>query len=158
MDRLTARDVMTAEVLAVPVETSLEEIAQLLAEHHISGVPVVDEQRHVIGIVSEADLIDEHKREWHIPRTALYGLFLIPEDVLMKAYEGGRGLTARDVMTKKVTTASEDTSFHELADMMVMRHINRVPIVREGKLVGIVCRGDLVRALAQGKGASGSVR
>jgi hypothetical protein len=87
MDRLTAKDVMTAEVLTVRAETSLEEIAQLLAEHHISGVPVVDEQRHVFGIVSEADLIDEHKREWRIPRTALYGLFPFPEDVLAKAKE-----------------------------------------------------------------------
>jgi CBS domain-containing protein len=154
MDRLTAKDVMTAPVCAVRAETPLAEVAELLAERHISGVPVVDEQRHVIGIVSEADLIDEHKREWHIPRTALYGLFPIPEDVLMKAYAGGKGLAARDVMTKQVTTALEDTSFHELADMMVTRHINRVPIVREGKLVGIVCRGDLVRALAEGKGAS----
>jgi CBS domain-containing protein len=155
MDRLTAKEVMTAPACAVRAETPLEEVAKLLAERHISGVPVVDEPGHVIGIVTEADLIDEHKREWLIPRTALYGLFPIPEDVLMKSYEGGRGLTARDVMTKKVTTASEDTSFHELADMMVMRHINRVPIVREGKLVGIVCRGDLVRALAEKKGGSG---
>jgi CBS domain-containing protein len=148
MDSLMARDVMSSEVRAVCEDTPLEEIAALLATHHISGVPVVDEEQRVIGIVSEADLIDEHKRERHIPRVALYGLFPIPEDLLAAAYAGGKGLTARDMMTRKVTTASEKTSCAELADLMVRRHINRVPIVRDGKLVGIVCRDDLVRALA----------
>jgi CBS domain-containing protein len=153
MKGLMAKDVMRTEVHAVGEETPLLAIATLLATHHISGVPVIDEGQRLIGIVTEADLIDEHKRERHIPRVALYGIFPIPEDLLEETYESGKGLTARAVMTRKVTAASEQTSLHELADMMVMRHINRVPIVRDGKLVGIVGRGDLVRALADESGA-----
>jgi CBS domain-containing protein len=148
MEPLTAKELMTKEVHSVHADTSLQEIAQLLAQHHISGVPVVDERDRVIGIVSEADLIDEHQRELHIPHVALYGFFPVPEDLLKVAYDSGMKLKARDMMTRKVVTASEDTGFHELADTMVMRHINRVPIVRDEKLVGIVSRGDLVRALA----------
>jgi CBS domain-containing protein len=152
MEIRTSKDVMTAEVQTIRADTPLEEIAQLLVAHHISGVPVVDDQRHIIGIVTEADLIDEHRRETLIPRTALYGFFPIPEEILVKAYDTGKKLKARDVMTKRVITATEQTSAHELADLVVTRHINRVPIVREGKLVGIVSRGDLVRALAVRRG------
>jgi CBS domain-containing protein len=151
MDELTVRDVMTTEVQAVRADASLEEIAQLMATHHISGVPVVEDDGRVIGIVSEADLIDEEKRHARLPRTALFGLYPMPEDVLRAAYRGGQSLKARDVMTKKVITATEDRSVSELADMMITRRINRVPIVRDGKLVGIVSRADLVRAFA-GKG------
>jgi CBS domain-containing protein len=148
MDRPTARDVMTTEAHTVQVDTPLEEVAQLLAAHHISGVPVVENNGQVIGMLSEADLLDEDKRAARIPRTALFGFFPVPEDVLKEAYRGGKHLTAGDVMTKKVATATEDTSVSKLADMMITRRINRVPILRDGKLVGIVSRADLVRALA----------
>lgn len=154
MKGMTAKDVMSREVLTVCEDTPLLEIATLLATNHISGLPVLDERERVVGIVSAADLIDEHKRERRIPRVALYGLFPIPEDLLAEAYGGGKGLTARDVMTRKVATASEQTALHELADVMVTRHINRVPIVRDGKLVGIVCRGDLIRSLTDGAASS----
>jgi CBS domain-containing protein len=149
MDRLTARDVMTTEVHVARADTPLEEIAQLLATHHISGVPVVENDGRVIGMVSEADLIDEDKRSARIPRTALYGFFPVPEDVLKEAYRGGQHLTAGDVMTKKVALATEDTPVSKLADLMIARRINRVPIHRDGKLVGIVSRADIVRALAE---------
>jgi CBS domain-containing protein len=151
MGELKARDVMTTNIHTVPEDTSLEEIAKLLAAHHISGVPVVDAEGNLVGIVSEADLIDEHKRDAHIPRVALYGLFTIPEEALKKAFDGGKRLKARDVMTKRVITDTEDRPVHELADLMMKRRINRVPIVRDGKVVGIVTRGDLVRAMAEGR-------
>lgn len=153
MAGLTAKDVMSRVVRAVCEDTPLVEIANLLAAYHISGVPVVDEAQHVVGIVSEADLIDEHKGSRRIPRVALYGLFPIQEDWLADAYGGGKGLAARDLMTRKVTTASEQTSLHELADLMVTRRINRVPILRDGQVVGIVCRGDIVRAMTGGPGS-----
>src|SRR2546428_5188719 len=154
MDELTVRDVMTAEVYFVWAGTPLGEVAQLLAAHHISGVPVVDEREQVIGIVSEADLIDEEKRRTQIPRTALFGFFPVPEDVMKDAYRRGMDLKARDVMTKRVYTVPEETRLPELAEMMLTRRVNRVPVVREGRLVGIVSRGDLVRALAEQEGTA----
>jgi CBS domain-containing protein len=147
----TAREVMTTPVHTVRPETTLEEIAQLMATHRISGVPVVDPEGRVLGMVSEADLIDEHKREARIPRTALYGLFPVPDAALLEAFRGGRTLQARQLMSTHVITATEETTLHELADIMVRRKINRIPIVRDGRLVGIVSRADLVRALVTQK-------
>jgi CBS domain-containing protein len=147
---LTARDVMTPIVYTALAHTSLDEIVQLMTSQHISGVPVVDNDRRVIGMVSEADLIDEHKREAVIPRTLLFGLLPLPDDVLCEAARRGKMLQAKDLMTRPVVTATEATTIHELADLMVQHWINRVPIVRDGRLVGMVSRSDLVRALAQG--------
>jgi len=148
---LTAIDVMTREVQAVRADTPLEEIARLLEARQISGVPVIDDEQRVLGVVSESDLIDEHKREAHIPRVALYGVFPVADDVLIEAARHGMTLPARELMSRKVVTATEDTPVHELADLMTRHKVNRIPIVRDGRLVGIVCRADLVRALAQGK-------
>jgi CBS domain-containing protein len=147
---LTAREVMTPTVFTVRASDSIEDTVQLLASQHISGVPVVDGERQVIGILSEADLIDEHKREAAIPRTLLYGLIPLPNDVLAEAAHRGKILRADDLMTRPVVTATENMAVHELADLMVQRRINRIPVVRDGRLVGIVTRSDLVRALAQG--------
>jgi CBS domain-containing protein len=151
MSNLKARDVMTTEVQTVGVDTPLEEIARLLAARHISGVPVVDNAGSVVGIVSESDLVDEHKREARIPRVALYGVFPIPDDLLIEAARHGMTLPARDLMTPKVVTATEETTVHELGDLMARHEVNRIPILRDGRLVGIVCRADLIRALAAGK-------
>lgn len=154
MADLTARDLMSTDVKTVRPFTSLQEIAELMATHHISGVPVVDHEGRVLGMVTEADLIDEHKREAAIPRTALYGLFPIPDELTLEAFRGGMKLQAQQVMSKPAITAGEETTIHELADLMVRRRVNRIPIVRDGRLVGIVSRGDIVRALAQQKNRS----
>jgi CBS domain-containing protein len=154
MADLMARDVMTTEVHTVRAETPLEEIASLLAAHHISGVPVVDDEHHVIGVVSEADLIDEHKREARIPRVALYGVLPIADEILVEAARHGMALPARELMSRKLVTATEETPVHELADLMASHKVNRIPIVREGRLVGIVCRADLVRALTRANGTA----
>lgn len=147
--RATARDIMTGIVYTVQADASLDEIVQLMTSQRISGVPVVDDDRHVIGMVSEADLVDEHKREAAIPRTLLYGVFPLPDDVLCEAARRGKMLRAADLMSRPVVTATEETTLHELADLMVQHWINRVPVLRHGRLVGIVSRSDLVRALAQ---------
>jgi CBS domain-containing protein len=149
---LTARQIMTTPVHTVCADTSVEEAVQLLASQRISGVPVLDGEGAILGMLTEADLIDEHKREAHLPRTLLYGVFPLPDDVLLEAARRGKMLKAGDLMTKPVVTATEETTIHELADLMVQHWINRIPIVRDGRLVGIASRSDLVRALAQGNG------
>ena len=141
----TAADVMTRDVKTVKPDTPLGEVAALLVEHDISGVPVVDDEGHIVGIISEADLVNEKKRKAAIPKIGLFGLWTIPMETLEKAYHEGCSLMAKDLMTRKVITATEDTPLSELAEIMVTKHINRIPIVRDGKLVGIVARSDLVR-------------
>jgi CBS domain-containing protein len=148
MEALRAKQIMTSSVITVREDTRLEEIAGILACRGISGVPVVDDEDRVIGIVSQTDLIDEHRREVRIPRVALYGLFPLPDDLLVAAARGGMTLPASALMSRQVITATENTTVHELADLMVTHKINRVPIVSGDRLVGIVCRADIVRALA----------
>lgn len=144
---LLARDIMTADVVSVGPEATLHEIAEALAENRISGVPVVDDEMRVIGIVSERDLIDEDRRRVKLPRTLLYGVLRIPDDVLAAAYDEGNTLKAEAVMTKRVITYPDDVPAREVAVTMIQRKINRIPITRDGKLVGIVSRADVLRAI-----------
>ncbi|HZP82325.1 MAG TPA: CBS domain-containing protein [Chthonomonadaceae bacterium] len=150
MTKLVAKDVMTRDVKTVEPHTTVREVAELLASAHISGVPVVDLEGRVIGMVSEADLLNEDKVQAAIPRTALFGIYPIPEETLLKAYQEGATVQAQQVMHRDVVTAEEETPISELARMMVQSEVNRIPILRDGKLVGIVTRADLLRALWDG--------
>lgn len=144
---MLARDVMTTSVVTVSPATSVQEVAQLLLEHHISAVPVVDAEGRLAGIVSEGDLIrrpemgTEPRQSWWL--TLLGG----PEDSA-RDYVKVHGRRASDVMTRRVVTVAEDTPVAEIARLLEERRIKRVPVVRDGRLVGIVSRADLVRALA----------
>ena len=147
MQRLTARDIMTPEVVTVSRKASLREIGEMLVNCKISGVPVVDEGGKIVGIVSETDLLDETKRRAVLPKAALFGMSPAEVDDLMKAHGDGLALTAGDVMTKEVVTAREDAPVSRLAAMLLNMRINRIPICRDGRPVGIVSREDLLRAL-----------
>ncbi|MGC8835221.1 MAG: CBS domain-containing protein [Armatimonadota bacterium] len=144
---LTARDVMTRDVVTIPETASLRDAVHVLVNHEISGAPVVDESGNVVGMLSEADILDERKREAALPRVALFGVSIIPDDSLRRAYEEGMSLQVKDVMTKKVISVEEDTSVKEIARLMVRHRINRVPVIKDRRLVGIVARDDILRAL-----------
>lgn len=146
---LTAREIMNPFVYTVREDTTIDETIQLMASHHISGVPVVDQDRHVLGIVTEADLLDPEKRETAVPRILLYGVMPLSDDQLCEAVHRGHTLRVRELMTRPAVTATEAATIDELAELMVRNWINRVPIVRGDRLVGIVSRSDLIRALAQ---------
>ena len=144
---LTAADIMTTHVISVTPETSVSDIAKLLYKKRISGVPVVDPQKHVIGIVSEGDLIGhtgaigEQRRSWWL--TLFGGTRTFAHD-----YAKAHGRMARDVMTSDVITVSTTTSLAEIAKTLERHRIKRVPVVRNRKLVGIVARSNLLRVLA----------
>jgi len=146
---------MTCDVKTVPAGATLREVAEILISHNISGAPVVDDEGRLVGIISESDLLDERKRQSAIPRMALFGLFIVPEKLLKEAYQEGQTLHVRDVMSRNVLTATEDTPLEHLADLMVRRRINRIPIVREGDLIGIVTREDVLRGLWGNQKSSG---
>lgn len=146
---LLARDIMTQEVVACFPETRIEDAVRALAEKGISGMPVIDANRRVVGIVSESDLLMADKLQPPLVKTALYGLFIMPQGVMERIAQS-RGVLVEDVMTKKVITFGPDTPVEEIAETMREKRINRVPIVdEEGKLMGIVSRADIIRALAQ---------
>ena len=116
---LTAREIMNPFVYTAQADTTIDEAVQLLAAQHISGVPVVDQDRHVLGIVTEADLINPEKREAAVPRVLLYGVMPMPDEQLCAAVRRRKTLRVKDLMTRPAVTATEDTTIHELADLMV---------------------------------------
>ena len=144
---MQAKDIMTERVLTVAPDTPVAHVARLLREKHISGVPVVNQQGRVVGIVTEIDLIKRHARV-HMP---IYLPFLdspiFLEDPRRYQEDVRRvlGTTAEEIMTRKVRTASPDTSVEDLATMMVEDRANPIPILdEEGVLVGIVSHTDIV--------------
>lgn len=116
---LTAKDIMTKRVVTVSPSTTVKELTELLAAKKISGVPVVDEQKRVVGIVTEADVL---------------------------AHPGAK--TVEEIMTKKVISVTPDTPVEEIAKLLAKKKIKRVPVIDKGKLVGIVSRADIVKAFA----------
>lgn len=144
---MQAVDVMTRNVVTVSPETSVEEIARLLLERHISAVPVVDKDGALHGIVSEGDLIRRPESETERHPSWWLRQFVRPEEKA-REYIAAHGRHARDVMTARVVTVAEDTPVGEIAEILEKRRIKRVPVLRDGQLVGIVSRANLLQALA----------
>ncbi len=144
---MKAADVMATNVITVGPEDRVAEVAQVLVSNRISAVPVVDDTGKIVGVVSEGDLIrrvesgTEHRRAWWLDLVA-------SRADLAAEYVKERGPRARDVMTGKVVTVSPDTDLAEIANLLEAHTIKRVPVVEDGKLVGIVSRANLIQALA----------
>jgi CBS domain-containing protein len=150
-DPMRAMDVMTTNVITVGPETPVQEVAKILSERSISGVPVVDSENRLVGIVSEGHLLHrvETGTERRTQRRRSWWLDTIgSEQELARDYVKSHGRTARDIMTREVITVNETTDLAEIATLLETKRIKRVPVLKEGKLVGIVSRANLVRALA----------
>jgi CBS domain-containing protein len=153
-----AASIMTRDVVTVGPEATVAEVSATLASHEISAAPVCDPDGRLLGMLSEGDLMrpfgaaNEMRRAWWLGMLA-EGTELAPEFLDYVRLDKRR---ARDLMTRDVITATEGTSTAELADMLSRHRIKRVPILRDGKLVGIVSRADLVRVLARSPGGLSS--
>lgn len=143
---MKARDLMSTNVVVVPPEMPVTAVAELLSARGISAVPVVDAEGKPVGIVTEGDLIRRLADEPAGPLGWFLGQFRDP-DRLARRFAKAHGVTARDVMSTDLATVGEDASAEEIARIMEERGIRRVPVVREGRLVGIVSRADLLRAI-----------
>ena len=147
--KILASDIMTRDVAVVHPETTLLAAVKLMAARRISGLPVVDERGSVIGMLSEADLLRWHEgfseREARWLNLLADGFKLAP-NFLQEIHEHHRKIRA--LMSSSPITVSETTPAREIASLMHTRRIKRVPVVRDGRLIGIITRADLVRALA----------
>ncbi len=146
---LTARDIMTKDVISVTPQTTVEELARILIEHHFSGAPVVDEEGKLLGIVTEHDLITKEKR-LHIPTVVrILDAFIYLESQKKFEAELHRMVATRvgDICNKDVVTVTEDTTVTEMATLMAEKGIHILPVMREGKMVGIVGKEDLLKAI-----------
>jgi len=141
-------DVMTRKVETVSPSTPVHEIVAKLIQHRISAVPVVDQQSLLVGIVSEADLLHRKESGTEVRRPWWLDLFSDP-DSRAEAFLKAHGRTAEEVMTRSLEVVDEDTPLDVAAKLMDERHIRRLPVVKEGRVVGIVARADLIRSLAK---------
>lgn len=144
---MRAKDVMTAPAVMVAPETTVEEIARLLLKRGISAVPVIGADARLAGIVSEGDLM--RRVESGTERTSSWWLREFGDaDVQAREYAKSHGRRATDVMTRNVVTVTEDATLAQIAELLERHRIKRVPVVREGRVVGIVSRANLLHGLA----------
>ena len=148
---MKVRDVMTADVAVARLPTPVSEIARLMDERDVSGIPVVDDERRVIGLVTDLDLIARNTR---LDPPLFFQLLdaRIPLETpahYQKRLRHMLGTEARDVMSEDVVTIGPDESGEALAELFLGTRANPVPVVEEGRLVGIVSRADLLRLMRE---------
>lgn len=143
---MKARDVMTPNVVSVPIDMAVPEIAKLMLERRISAVPVVDASEHVVGVISEGDLIRRPELDTDKPRSRWLRFFMSDED-RARDFVKTHGLHARDVMSQPVVSVSPEASLTDVVNLMTARRIKRVMVLEHGKLAGVVTRSDLLRML-----------
>jgi len=144
---MKAADVMVTDVVTVHPDVSVQEVAGILLAHRISGVPVVDGDGALVGIVSEGDML-RHADAGTAQRTSWWLRLLADNRGLAADYIKSHSRKVADVMTRRVVTAAPDTPVGEIAGLLEKHGIKRVPIVDNGKLVGLVSRANLIQALA----------
>jgi CBS domain-containing protein len=154
---LKVRDLMTTDAVTVAPDTPVHEVARLMEERAISGIPVVNASGEVVGIVTDLDLIVRNTR---LEPPAFFQVLdgRIPLETpghYRKRLQHMLGTLARDVMTEGVVTIGPEADAETLAALMVKRKVNPVPVVEEGRLVGVVSRADVIRLMARAGVARG---
>jgi CBS domain-containing protein len=143
---MNVKDAMTSDVISVRPDTSLKDVAMILAENKIGGLPVIDHQGHVLGVISKADILVKERAE--SPYHGLKAIFHRREADSMAAKIGAR--TAEEAMVEPAVTVQPSWSLASAAELMIERGINRLPVTEAGgTLAGIITRHDLVRAFAR---------
>lgn len=144
---MQAKDIMTSPVNTIEPDTTAEAAARIMVSDNISCLPVVDAAKGLIGIITHTDLIPQKK---FLPLAdhiySILGSMVSANRIEEAAQELG-GRTVTQIMTSPVITIEEDTDFGEVAKLMVGKNINRLPVVRDGSVIGIITRHDLLKAL-----------
>jgi CBS-domain-containing membrane protein len=147
---LTARDIMTREVVTIQEDASVEALAKLLEEHRIGGAPVLDRNGALVGVVTQSDLV-QRSRDLELPPALNIldiHLFLETPSHFKKRLEKLLGGRVKDVMTENPHSVAPDTPVNEIARLMSSQGVHTLPVLEGGKLVGIVGKLDLIRGVA----------
>ena len=149
----SVREYMDDDPATVTLDTTAEDVAKLLGEHELHGVPVVNEAGRAVGIVTENDLVmADEEGDLHIPHyIQLFGGLVFLESVrgFEKRLKKALAATAKDLMTPDPTTVAPDADVHEAARVISSSGHNRLPVVEHGRLVGVITRADVLRALTE---------
>ena len=144
-------DIMTTAVLTVRPDTPVYQIARLMSEHDVSGVPVIDDNERVLGVITELDMIVRNTR------FKMHNFIMILDSIIYletpKHFEERLkqllGVTAREIMSTPAVTITPEATIEELAELMVDRRMNPLPVVKDDRLIGIISRSDIIRLMAQ---------
>jgi CBS-domain-containing membrane protein len=143
---MKAKDVMTTTVISVQPDATILQAARQMLQHHISGLPVIDQSGEIVGILSEGDFL--RRRETGTQRKRSRWLeFLMGPGRLAAEYAYSHGNKVAEVMTRDVHTVNEDTNIEDIVELMERRRIKRVPVMRKKNVVGMVTRSNLMHAM-----------
>jgi len=146
---MTVEEIMTRDVITVSPATPIHEAARLMVAHGVSGLPVIDADGRPVGVISDGDLILRQRRRKETP---WWHSFFTNGEQIAREYQRAIGLTVGEVMSRPVITISPVWGIEVAASILDSRSIRRLPVVLDGRLVGIVSRADLIRALAASSG------
>ncbi len=149
---IRAQDIMSRDVVTLPAKLDFATAARILLDNHFNGAPVVDDQGRLLGILCQSDLVAQHKR---LPVPTLFTLLdsfvrLTPTKQLEKQVRKIAALTVAEAMTPDPITVSPDTGIETIAGLMVDSNLHTLPVVEEGKLVGVIGKEDVLRTLIKG--------
>lgn len=147
---MKARDIMTAHVISVGPDATVDAVANTLVSNGISAVPVIDIGCHLVGIVSEGDLLRRSELDTQV-RRPWWLAFLTSDATLAAEFSKSRAVKANDIMTREVLTVTPETPVADIARLLEKHGIKRVPVVENGVVVGVVSRANLVQALASAR-------
>jgi CBS-domain-containing membrane protein len=150
---LKAKDIMTKDVITVHPDTEVVQAANLLLDHHINGLPVVDEEGHVKGIICQSDLVAQQRK---IPLPSFFIMLdsfipLTSPKNIEKELQKMSAVTVKDAMTPDPITVDPETDLEDIATLMVKHKIHTLPVLDHGKLVGIIGKEDILRTIMSGK-------
>ncbi|MGP0564667.1 CBS domain-containing protein [Nitrospina sp. 32_T5] len=148
---LKARDVMTSKVVTVKKDLTLRELSNLFLAHRVNGFPVVDDDGTLIGVVTEKDLIEQNKN-LHIPTViALFDavIYLESDEKFEKEVKRFTGTRVEDIFQQDVLTVEPDTDMNEVATLMANHDIHTLPVVEDGKLVGVIGKVDVIKCMSE---------
>lgn len=149
---LIAKEIMAKKVVSVKADLPVENLAGVLWSHRINGAPVVDDDGQLIGVVTESDLVDQTKK-FHIPTIISIldsVIFLDRAKEVEKEISRMTGATVWDICSREPVTIREDTPLDEIATIMAEKKVHTLPVLKNGSLVGVVGKADIIRTLARG--------
>lgn len=154
---MLAREIMTHPVISVHEDATLEQAARTMLDHHIGGLPVIDHQGRLVGIVTESDFTEKDEcvpfSTFRAPQ--LFGRWLGSEGV-ERMFAEARRVKVSTIMTREVVSVAETTSVQDVMSKMLKYDVNRIPVVRENVPVGIVARHDLLKMMIREFGGTSS--
>jgi CBS-domain-containing membrane protein len=147
---LTAKDIMTSDVITVQMTTTVKELAEILWKNRISGAPVLDDDGKVISVVTENDLIDQSKKV-HIPTmiSLLDSVIFLESSKKTEAeIKKMAGNTVQDICSKELVSVSEDTGLDHIATIMAEKKVHTLPVIQDDRLTGVIGKSDIIRTMA----------